>query len=48
VAVCKTIFLTAYSKADVNFLDQLNDAIYEHIENTDLDVEQLAKIMLMS
>ena len=38
----------AYSKADVNFLDQLNDAIYEHIENTDLDVEQLAKIMLMS
>jgi DNA-binding response OmpR family regulator len=38
----------AYSKADENFLDQLNDAIYQHIENTDLDVEQLAKIMHMS
>jgi len=38
----------AYSKADENFLDQLNDAIYQNIEDIELDVEQLAKIMHMS
>jgi two-component system, cell cycle response regulator len=38
----------AYSKADENFLDKLNEVIYNHINNTDLDVEQLADIMNMS
>jgi DNA-binding response OmpR family regulator len=38
----------ANSKADEEFLDQLNNIIYENIENTELDVEQLAKKMNMS
>lgn len=38
----------AHSKADERFLETLNDAICAHIENTDLDVEKLAKIMNMS
>lgn len=38
----------ANSKADEEFLDQLNNIIYENIENTELDVEQLAKMMNMS
>lgn len=38
----------AYSKADEHFLEELNDAIYRNLENNDLDVEHLAKIMTMS
>lgn len=38
----------ANSKADEEFLEQLNHHIYENIENTELDVEQLAKMMNMS
>ncbi|MEX6686354.1 two-component regulator propeller domain-containing protein [Danxiaibacter flavus] len=38
----------AYSKADEHFLDHLNDIILQNIENTSLDVEQLAKLMHMS
>ncbi len=38
----------AHSKADEEFLEQLNDIIYENIENAELDVEQLAKKMNMS
>lgn len=38
----------AHSKADETFLEELNNVIYEHIEDTDLDVEQLAKSMNMS
>lgn len=38
----------AYSKADENFLEQLNDAIHRNIENPDLDVDHLAKIMNIS
>jgi len=38
----------AHSKADEKFLEELNHVIYEHIEDTDLDVEQLAKSMNMS
>jgi two-component system cell cycle response regulator len=38
----------AHSKADEEFLDELNNIIIENIENTDLDVEHLAKKMNMS
>src|SRR5678809_260485 len=38
----------AYSKADEEFLEELNNVIYSNIENADLDVEQLAKKMNMS
>jgi len=38
----------AYSKADEEFLEELNNMIYANIENADLDVEQLAKKMNMS
>lgn len=38
----------AYSKQDEQFLDQLNNFIIKHMENTALDVELLAKEMNMS
>jgi DNA-binding response OmpR family regulator len=38
----------AHSKADERFLETLNDTICLHIEEVDLDVEKLAKIMNMS
>ena len=38
----------AHSKADEQFLEELNNVIYENIENTELDVEHLAKKMNMS
>lgn len=38
----------AYSKADEGFLEKLNCAIYKHLQNIDLDVEQLADEMNMS
>jgi two-component system cell cycle response regulator len=38
----------AYSKADEHFLEKLNDAIYQNIENIDLSVDQLADFMNMS
>ena len=38
----------AYSKSDEQFLEKLNEAIYNNLENEDLDVEHLAKFMTMS
>lgn len=38
----------AYSKADEIFLEHLNEVIQENLENTELDVEHLAKVMNMS
>jgi two-component system, cell cycle response regulator len=38
----------AYSKADELFLEQINEAIYNNLEDQDLDVEKLAKLMNMS
>ena len=38
----------ANSKADEEFLEELNNIIYENIDNSALDVEQLAKKMNMS
>jgi len=38
----------AYSKADEQFLEELNNVIYENIEDPELDVEQVAKKMNMS
>jgi DNA-binding response OmpR family regulator len=38
----------AYSKADEQFLEKLNEAIYQNIENIDLSVDQLADLMNMS
>jgi DNA-binding response OmpR family regulator len=38
----------AYSKADELFLEKLNEIIYANMENPDLDVETLARIMNMS
>ena len=38
----------AYSKADEDFLEGLNEVIHENLENTELDVDHLAKIMNMS
>lgn len=38
----------AYSKADEQFLGELNEAIYRNIENIELSVDQLADFMNMS
>ncbi|MFT3902879.1 MAG: response regulator [Niabella sp.] len=38
----------AYSKMDVEFLEQLNNAIIQNLEDTELDVEKLALMMNMS
>jgi two-component system, cell cycle response regulator len=38
----------AHSKTDERFLETLNETIYKNIEDADLDVEKLAKIMNMS
>lgn len=38
----------AYTSADEQFLERLNDLINEHLTNIDLDVEQLADLMNMS
>lgn len=38
----------AYSKADEDFLETLNNVIQQNLENTELDVDHLAKIMNMS
>lgn len=38
----------AHSKADERFLETLHETIYANIEDTELDVEKLAKIMNMS
>ncbi len=38
----------AHTKSDEKFLTQLNNAIQEHMEDLELDVEKLAKIMNMS
>ena len=38
----------AYSKADEIFLENLNEVIQKNLENTELDVEHLAKVMNMS
>lgn len=38
----------AHSKRDEAFLDKLNEAIYANLDQPDLDVDQLAKLMNMS
>jgi AraC-like DNA-binding protein len=38
----------AYSKADELFLERLNEAIYNNLEDADLDVEKLAQLVNMS
>jgi DNA-binding response OmpR family regulator len=38
----------AHSKADELFLEKLNEVIYANLEDTDLDVEKLAKLVNMS
>jgi two-component system cell cycle response regulator len=38
----------AYSKADEEFLEQLNEVIFENLKDPELDVEHLAKFMNMS
>jgi ligand-binding sensor domain-containing protein/signal transduction histidine kinase/DNA-binding response OmpR family regulator len=38
----------ACTKADKNFLERLNNIIYENITNMELDVDQLSKMMNMS
>ncbi|MCU7549588.1 response regulator [Chitinophagaceae bacterium LB-8] len=38
----------AHSKADERFLETLNETIYRNIEDEELDVEKVAKIMNMS
>jgi two-component system, cell cycle response regulator len=38
----------AYSKADEQFLEKLNETIYSNLEDSELDVDELAKIMNMS
>lgn len=38
----------AYTKADESFLEKLNEIIYEHIGNTELDVNMIADLMHMS
>jgi len=38
----------AYSKADENFLDKLQESIEKNMTDTELDVEKIAKIMAMS
>jgi DNA-binding response OmpR family regulator len=38
----------AYSKADEFFLEKLTEVIYNNLEDEDLDIEKLAKLMNMS
>ncbi|MNS57090.1 Sensor histidine kinase TodS [compost metagenome] len=38
----------SFSKADKAFIDQLNQVIYQHITDMDLDVETLSRMMNMS
>ena len=38
----------AYSKADELFLEKINEAIYDNLEDTGLDVEKLARLVNMS
>ncbi|WP_147322001.1 hybrid sensor histidine kinase/response regulator transcription factor [Mucilaginibacter conchicola] len=38
----------AYSAPDESFLDKLNSVIFKHIQDTELDVEQVANFMNMS
>lgn len=38
----------AHSKSDERFLETLNQMIYQHIEDAEMDVEKLARIMNMS
>lgn len=38
----------AYSKADETFLESLNEAILKNMNDTNLDVEKIARIMAMS
>ncbi|MEJ7768416.1 MAG: response regulator [Chitinophagaceae bacterium] len=38
----------AHSKADERFLESLNETIYKNIDDVDLDVEKVAKILNMS
>lgn len=38
----------AYSKADERFLESINDAILTNMENQDLDIDMLARILNMS
>lgn len=38
----------AHSKSDERFLEVLNETIYQHIGDTEMDVEKLAKFMNMS
>ncbi|RYF99589.1 MAG: response regulator transcription factor [Chitinophagaceae bacterium] len=38
----------AYSKADEVFLDKINDMILQNLDDTELDVEKLARLMNMS
>lgn len=38
----------AYSRSDETFLEKLNEAIYNNLEDQNLDVEKLAKVMNMS
>ncbi len=38
----------AHSKSDESFLEKLNEVIYNNLEDEDLDVDKLAKIMNMS
>lgn len=38
----------AHTRADERFLESLNEAIYSHLEEEDLNVEQLARFMSMS
>ncbi|MEI9808687.1 MAG: response regulator [Bacteroidota bacterium] len=38
----------AYSRADELFLEKINESIFMNVEDTELDVEKLAKLMNMS
>jgi two-component system, cell cycle response regulator len=38
----------AYSKADELFLEKLNDCVVKNLEDAELDVEKLARLMNMS
>lgn len=38
----------AHTKADEQFLEKLNEAIYSHLEDVNLDVDELARVMNMS
>lgn len=38
----------AYSKADEQFLEKLNEVIYSQIENIELDIEMIGRIMNLS